>query len=104
MSTSISSAAVNNSLDRETFETLYDGKAPWDIGKPQKTIVAVADCVTGAILDAGCGTGEHSLFFAARGHRVTGIDFLEEALKRARAKATARGLAVEVKFASGRRL
>src|SRR5262249_43093768 len=47
------------------------------------------------ILDAGCGTGEHALFFAARGHRVVGIDFVEEAIRRARGKAAGRGLAVE---------
>ena len=81
--------------DRATFENLYAGKAPWDIGKPQRTIAAVADRVTGAVLDAGCGTGEHALFFAARGHQVTGIDFVEEALRRARVKAAERGLAVE---------
>jgi SAM-dependent methyltransferase len=86
---------ANNSADRATFENFYDGKAPWDIGKPQGTFAAVADPVIGPLLDAGCGTGEHALFFAARGHRVTGIDFVEEALRRARAKAAERGLAVE---------
>jgi SAM-dependent methyltransferase len=88
-------SAPNNSADRATFENFYDGKAPWDIGKPQGTFAAVADRVTGPVLDAGCGTGEHAMFFAARGHRVIGIDFVEEALRRARAKAAERGLAVE---------
>ena len=90
-----SNSVVNNSVDRATFEDFYDGKAPWDIGRPQGTLAAVADRVTGPVLDAGCGTGEHALFFAARGHRVTGIDFVEEAIRRARAKAAERGLAVE---------
>jgi cyclopropane fatty-acyl-phospholipid synthase-like methyltransferase len=88
-------SAPNNSADRATFENFYDGKAPWDIGKPQRTFAAIADRVTGPVLDAGCGTGEHALFFAARGLRVTGIDFVQEALRRARAKAVERGLAVE---------
>ncbi len=88
-------AAPNDSADRSTFENFYDGAAPWDIGKPQKTLTAIADRVAGRVLDAGCGTGEHALFFAARGHRVTGIDFVEKALRRARAKAAERGLAVE---------
>jgi cyclopropane fatty-acyl-phospholipid synthase-like methyltransferase len=90
-----SNSLANDSIDRATFENLYDKKAPWDIGKPQTAFAAVADQVTGAVLDAGCGTGEHALFFAAQGHRVTGIDFVEEALRRARAKAAERGLAVE---------
>jgi hypothetical protein len=29
--------------DRKTFETAYAGQAPWDIGKPQKPIIDVAD-------------------------------------------------------------
>ena len=78
MTMPLSISAANNSADRATFENFYDRKAPWDIGKPQGTFAAVADRVTGPVLDAGCGTGEHALFFAARGHRVTGIDFVEE--------------------------
>ena len=31
--------------DRATFENLYAGKAPWDIGKPQQPFVEVADQV-----------------------------------------------------------
>jgi len=57
--------------------------------------VAAADQVIGPVLDAGCGTGNTSLFFAARGLQVTGIDFVEEAIRRARGKATERGLSVE---------
>jgi SAM-dependent methyltransferase len=95
MTLPISSSVVNHSLDRATFEDLYARPAPWDIGKPQGAFAAVAGQVTGPVLDAGCGTGEHALFFAARGLRVTGIDFVEEALRRARAKAAGRGLAVE---------
>jgi SAM-dependent methyltransferase len=86
---------VRSSVDRATFENLYAGKAPWDIGRPQGPFIAVADRVIDPILDAGCGTGETALCFAARGHRVTGIDFLEEAIRRAQVKAAERGLAVE---------
>jgi SAM-dependent methyltransferase len=78
--------------DRSTFEALYAGQAPWDIGKPQKPFLGVADRITGSVLDAGCGTGENALFFASRGHKVTGIDFLEEPIIRARRKASERGL------------
>jgi SAM-dependent methyltransferase len=81
-------------IDRSTFENAYAGKVPWDIGKPQEPLVAVADRVAGPILDAGCGTGDTVLFFAARGYQVTGIDFVEEPIRRARVKAAERGLAV----------
>jgi cyclopropane fatty-acyl-phospholipid synthase-like methyltransferase len=79
-------------LDRAAFEGKYLGKPPWDIDKPQLAFIAVADQVTGPVLDAGCGTGENALFFAARGVRVTGIDFVEEAIRQAQSKATKRGL------------
>ena len=90
-----SNLVASNSIDRAAFENLYAGPAPWDIGKPQGQFTAIADRVVSPVLDAGCGTGEHALFFAARGHRVVGIDFVDEAIRRARAKATERGLAVE---------
>jgi SAM-dependent methyltransferase len=79
--------------DKNTFANAYADKAPWDIGKPQPAFVDSADQISGSVLDAGCGTGENALFFAERGQRVTGIDFLEEPIKRAKRKAAERGLA-----------
>src|SRR6478736_4938705 len=43
-------------------------------------------------LDAGCGSGENALFFAGRGQKVTGIDFLAEPITLAKQKAAERGL------------
>jgi SAM-dependent methyltransferase len=80
--------------DRNTFVNAYAGQAPWDIGKPQQAFVDAADRIIGSILDAGCGTGDAALFFASRGHAVTGIDFLEEPIRRARLKAAERKLLV----------
>jgi ubiquinone/menaquinone biosynthesis C-methylase UbiE len=45
-------------------------------------------------LDIGCGTGFLSLELAARGHRVTGIDFAAAMLGEARHKAAAQGRAI----------
>jgi cyclopropane fatty-acyl-phospholipid synthase-like methyltransferase len=81
--------------DQAHFERSYAGQAPWDIAGPQKPFVAVSDQITSPALDAGCGTGENALFFAAQGHRVTGIDFAQVAIERARRKAAERGLSVE---------
>lgn len=78
--------------DRNMFEAMYAGQPPWDIGKPQKPFVDAADRISGWVLDAGCGTGDTALFFAARGQQVTGIDFLEEPIRRAKRKAQERGL------------
>jgi len=81
------------------FDTAYaDGGTPtWDIGRPQSAVVRLLDSGAfgppgTAVLDAGCGTGEHALLLAARGHRVVGVDLAAEAIERARAKAEARGL------------
>jgi SAM-dependent methyltransferase len=78
-----------------TFEGAYAGTPPWETGKPSEPLVAAADRVDRPVLDAGCGTGENALFFAARGLPVTGFDFVDEGIRRAEANAVERGLAVE---------
>src|SRR5262245_28481063 len=80
--------------DRTTFDSAYTGQPPWDIGRPQKAFVDIAERVTGSILDAGCGTGDNALYFAGRGHKVTGIDFVAEPINRAKQKAAELGLTV----------
>jgi 2-polyprenyl-3-methyl-5-hydroxy-6-metoxy-1,4-benzoquinol methylase len=74
-----------------------DGPAPWDIGRPQPAFAqtAAAGGFAGAVLDAGCGTGEHALLAASLGLPVVGVDVAETALAMAREKAKARGLAAE---------
>ncbi|MBM4073203.1 MAG: class I SAM-dependent methyltransferase [Planctomycetes bacterium] len=78
--------------DKSTFESLYAGQAPWDIGRPQKPFIDESDQIDGSVLDAGCGTGDTALFLASRGYKVTGIDFLEEPIRRAKRKALEQNL------------
>jgi SAM-dependent methyltransferase len=75
----------------------HDGPAPWDTGRPQPAIVRLAaeGGFTGAVLDAGCGTGDNTLHLAALGLPVLGVDVAETALAIARAKAEERGLEAE---------
>ena len=40
----------------------------------------------GSALDAACGTGRHSAYLAARGHRVIGVDSSPDMLDRARVR------------------
>ncbi len=88
---------MSNTIDQATFENIYASQAaPWDTGRPHERFVRIADRVVSPVLDAGCGTGEVALSLAARGREVTGIDFVEEAIRRASAKAAERGLAVEL--------
>ena len=82
----------------------HDGPAPWDIGRPQPAVVRLASegGFAGAVLDAGCGTGENALHIASlkvpAGLSVLGVDVAETALAIARQKAAERG--IEVEFAA----
>src|SRR4051794_10970815 len=78
----------------------HDGPAPWDLGRPQPAVVRLASegRFAGAVLDAGCGTGENALHVASLGFSVLGVDVAETALAMARAKADDRG--IEVEFAA----
>jgi SAM-dependent methyltransferase len=75
----------------------HDGPAPWDIGRPQQAIARLASegAFAGAVLDAGCGTGENALLIAALGLEVLGVDVAETALAIARQKAADRRIKIE---------
>ncbi|MBT4864617.1 MAG: class I SAM-dependent methyltransferase [Planctomycetaceae bacterium] len=79
---------------KQRFAAAYETVPPWEIYKPRQQFVDVADLISGRVLDAGCGTGDNALFFAERGQEVVGVDFVEVAIERARAKATSRNLDV----------
>lgn len=71
-----------------------DGPAPWDIAVPQPAILRLAGegAFVGAVLDAGCGTGENALHIASLGMHVLGVDVAQTAVSMAREKAAGRGL------------
>jgi SAM-dependent methyltransferase len=79
----------------------YDGPAPWDIGGPQPAVLRLAseERFSGAVLDAGCGTGENALHIASLGLPVLGVDVAETALAIARTKADDRGIEIEFEAA-----
>jgi SAM-dependent methyltransferase len=80
---------------RADFDASYrEGTPPWDIGRPQPAFVRLfdADVVRGRVLDVGCGTGEHALLAAGRGHEATGIDAAPTAIGLATEKAAQRSL------------
>jgi SAM-dependent methyltransferase len=82
------------------------GRAPWDIGRPQPAITRLASkgAFSGAVLDAGCGTGENALYIASTGLSVLGVDVAETALAIAWKKAAERGIKVEFAVADGLQL
>ena len=89
-------AVPGRAVDRsvEDFDESYVGTPPWDIGRPQPVFAALAEegAISGRVLDAGCGTGEHTLMVAARGLHATGIDASPKAIEIAKRKATDRGV------------
>jgi SAM-dependent methyltransferase len=84
----------------EVFDAIYRGESPfgdrppWEIEGPQPIFVALLESglINGAVLDAGCGTGEDVLHLAANGFRATGLDLSPTAVGIARRKAESRGV------------
>jgi ubiquinone/menaquinone biosynthesis C-methylase UbiE len=74
-------------------------RAAWDrildLVLPPKTLDA---------LDVGCGTGFLALELAARGHRVTAVDFAPAMIVEARRKAAARGATIRFEEADAEQL
>jgi SAM-dependent methyltransferase len=83
-----------------------DGPPPWDIGAPQPAVVRLATegAFAGAVLDAGCGTGDNALHIAAQGLHVLGVDVAATAVSIARESATARGMDAHFTVADALRL
>ncbi len=83
------------------FDSAYEGIPPWDIGRPQREIIRLAEEreIIGGVLDVGCGSGENALYLAHLGFEVWGIDAAPSAIKKAREKAKERG--IKVKFLVG---
>jgi cyclopropane fatty-acyl-phospholipid synthase-like methyltransferase len=87
-----------------SWDTVYAAEAappPWDIGRPQPAFLRLADrgLLSGRLLDAGCGTGEHVLLAAAHGADAMGVDISPRAIARARDKAAERGLTARFEVA-----
>jgi len=79
----------------QNWDDSYAGPPPpWDIGRPQPAFVRLAEAgaLRGDLLDAGCGTGEHTILAARHGAHALGIDVSSRALKTARGKAAERGV------------
>lgn len=86
---------MDNTVPRETFDAAYDDGSPgWVIGEPQPAVVTLEreGFVRGSVLDAGCGTGEHTIHLTRLGYDVVGIDFSERAVDLARRGADRNGV------------
>src|SRR5881628_161786 len=74
---------------REAWPTISQAmESPADAARAVQWILGRTGLKRGAaVLDAPCGFGRHSVEFARRGYHVTGVDFNETELERARAAA-----------------
>jgi SAM-dependent methyltransferase len=77
-------------VEREDWNRRFRERGLVHGGQPDPTVVEeVARLAPGRALDLGCGQGRNGAWLAARGWRVTGVDFSDVALDAARAAAPA---------------
>ncbi|HVC75384.1 MAG TPA: class I SAM-dependent methyltransferase [Candidatus Micrarchaeaceae archaeon] len=66
----------------------------WGAGPNRFLVSEVADLTPGRALDLGCGEGRNAIWLAERGWRVSGVDFSQAGLDKARRLAVDRGVEV----------
>lgn len=71
-------------------------RAPWDIGAREElaSLVESGHIKPGRAIDLGCGTGANAIYLAQNGFKVTGVDYAEAAIEKARARAKEAGTQV----------
>ena len=88
--------AMSAAMDSDVWNRRYaDRELVWT-SEPNRFLVAEAAALpAGRALDLACGEGRNAVWLAERGWRVTGVDFSEVGLEKARALARARGVQAE---------
>jgi SAM-dependent methyltransferase len=80
-------------MDSIEWDRRYGGRELLWTGEPNRFLVAeTAALRPGSALDLACGEGRNAVWLAEQGWRVTGVDFSEVALEKARGLADARGV------------
>lgn len=78
-------------MQREDWDRRYSGRELIWTAEPNRFLVAeAADLPPGRALDLACGEGRNAIWLAERGWQVTGVDFSEVALEKARRLAGSR--------------
>jgi SAM-dependent methyltransferase len=84
---------VTSPVGREEWNRRYAGKELLWTARPNRFLVAEAgDLPPGRALDLACGEGRNAVWLAEQGWQVTGVDFSDVALAKARELAAARGV------------
>jgi SAM-dependent methyltransferase len=80
-------------MDSEAWDSRYAGREFVWTSQPNRFLVGeTAALAPGRALDVACGEGRNAVWLAERGWRVTGVDFSEVGLEKARGLAAARGV------------
>ena len=75
-------------MKREDWDRKYAGVENLWAVRPNRFLVAeVADLPPGRALDLACGEGQNAIWLATLGWEVTGVDYSEVAIAKARARA-----------------
>jgi 2-polyprenyl-3-methyl-5-hydroxy-6-metoxy-1,4-benzoquinol methylase len=83
-------------------KTLRDHPEKVASKQPNATMIAeLAGVAPGRVLDAGCGHGAEALWLAARGWKVTAVDFSADALAHGRQTADAMAIADSIQWICG---
>jgi SAM-dependent methyltransferase len=83
-------------MDSEAWNRRYaDGEFVWTSGPNRFLVAETAGVEAGQALDLACGEGRNAVWLAEQGWRMTGVDFSEVGLEKARALAAARGVRAE---------
>lgn len=83
-------------MRREDWDARYASVENLWAVKPNRFLVAeVAGLVPGRALDLACGEGQNGIWLATLGWEVTGVDYSEVAIAKARARAERDGVAVD---------
>ena len=83
------------------------GETPWDTGVPSTELirtVADGEFPGKTVLEVGCGTGTNAVELARRGYRVTAVDLVELAIRKARDRAEAAGVTVDFRAGDATRM
>jgi SAM-dependent methyltransferase len=80
-------------MDSEAWDRRYAGQEPvWTDQANRFLVEETAALAPGASADVACGEGRNAAWLAERGSQVTGVDFSEVGLAKARALAATRGV------------
>jgi SAM-dependent methyltransferase len=80
-------------MNRDDWNRRYAGEELVWTAQANRFLVAEASALApGRALDVACGEGRNAIWLAERGWRITGVDFSDIAIEKARGLAVARGV------------